>query len=211
MSNRNVGFWILVIACSYFAHTLYWFTRSVRFNFYSLTTNLSFFGDILSSFFGGLTIIITVAVFLLFGIGGLTVRFIGAINAVSALFQFWRRGPGSLASVKGRIANALFCEGLYWALFVLIIVPFSLYATDVGIDYVTIQFLAISFSLQIILIAPFLIALSFRFRRHDFDPNAMVKSKLFWVACINYVIALWANYNLRWLEVIVYRGIDGSS
>ncbi len=214
MTDRNIGAWISVIAISYFAHTLYWFTRSARFNFYSLTTNLSFFGPILSSLLGRLTIIITIAVFLLFGIGGLTVRLIGAINAVSASYQVWRKGTDSLALVKGRISNALFCEGLYWALFVLIILPFGLYATNVRteyitIDYLTVQFLVASFSLQIILIAPFLIALSLRFRRHDFDLKTIVKSKLLWIACINYVIALYANYNLRWLEVIVYRGVEG--
>jgi len=90
----------------------------------------------------------------------------------------------------------------------------SLYTTGIGtkygtIDYIIIQFLAISFSLQIILIAPFLITLSYRFRRHAFDLGTILTSRLFWIACINYILALYASYNLRWLEVIVYRGIGG--
>jgi len=110
-NNRNISAWIMVIACSYFAHTLYWLTRSARFNFFYLYPNQDVFGNVTSSVFGGFIIV------LVWGIGGLTIRFIGAINAVSASYQVWRKGMSSLASVKGRISNALFCEGLYWGAF----------------------------------------------------------------------------------------------
>jgi len=206
MNHRYVNALVFVVACSYFAHTLYWITRSVGFNF-SVLTSYSEYSNILG-FFGGLYIVFALGIFLFMGLGGLTIRFLGAINAVSASYLIWRRGTASISSAKGRIANALFCEGLYWGLFILPIIPISLYAKDFGISQITIQFLMLSFSLQILLISPFLISLSFKFRCQTFDLNAIAKSRLVWIAYINYVAALWANYTLRWLEVVAYRGLN---
>ena len=207
MNNRYVNALVFVIACSYFSHTLYWITRSVRFNF-SVLTSLDDFGNILGSVFGGGSLLLAVGIFLLMGFGGLAIRFIGAVNAVFASYLIWRRGTTSLPSVKGKVATALFCEGFYWGLFLLPIIPISIYASDIGLASVTVQFLVLSFSIQILLISPLLISLSFKFRSKAFDPNALYSSRLVWLAYISYVAALWANYTLRWLEVIAYRGLN---
>ena len=207
MNCRHVGVFVLITACSYFAQTFYWIVRSTRFNS-AVLSNVSESSNILRIYsFSNLSILLEVAFFILIGIGPLAIRFFGAINAVSAFYVIWRNGTTSISSVRGRIANALFCEGLYWSLFIPTIA--FVFANFTNLSSITSQFLVLSYSLQILLIAPFLIALSLKFRGKAFDLDAIARSRLVWTAYITYVAALWANYTLRWSEVVVYRGLNG--
>lgn len=201
---------VVPIAVSYFLHTLYWINRSIRYNYFSLTQPNSDVGNIIPGFFGG-NWILAFGLFFLMGVGALAIRFIGAINAVVASYLVWRRGTNALRSVKGKIANALLCEGVYWGLFIIPIGSLNFrFAIAVvgGVSAITLNFLTLSYSLQISLIAPFLIALSMRIRRNNYDLGMIVRSKLFWLASIFYVVALWENYTIRWLELVAYHGLE---
>lgn len=133
---------------------------------------------------------------------GLISRFFGVIIGIATLFLSWKRK--NLFEIRKWVATALFLESLYY----LLLFPSPIWLLALGPTsnvYVT---LAISYILQIIFTVPFLLLLAVKLFKTEVE--SFDKKVLKWagVAFAAYIIALWSNSVLRWVDMILTEGIQ---
>jgi len=131
---------------------------------------------------------------------GIIVRLIGVVIGIAVLFLVWKHR--SFFDIKKWVAAALCLESIYYLL--LIPSPIWLFAL-VGESRASYAF-GISYVLQIIFTVPFLIILAIKILKHQRHSN--ISSLLKWVGItfFGYIVALWANSAIRWLDRITMTG-----
>jgi hypothetical protein len=188
---------ILVAAASYFAYALYWFVKtipwtieiSLRPGYYSPATGLRFTNSLSVS-----------AAYLMeySGFLGLLARVVGASYALLSAFLLLKTETNSFLVIRDKISKALLLEGLYFLSFipaVYFLLNFS------ALPSVSNFLLSTSFSTQILLISPFLISLGIKVRKYEPSSGGSSLLRLAALSSMNYVIAVWVAYTLKWTEM----------
>jgi hypothetical protein len=177
-----VRLWIGISLFSLVLWVLYWFSPSYQHFFNSLY-------GIPDSYVSRLGLVFWAAHL------GLNARFIGAFLGLTALIVSWCPFA-TKRKIRVLVGGAVFFEGVYFVL----LLPFFWNLFERGIFY-----LSVSYLLQVLAAAPFLVFLSLKLWRYSGDKNNLMR----WVglAFFGYVVALWANSVLRWFDMISVEGI----
>lgn len=189
---------ILVVVGSYFAYALYWFAKviphvveiSLRPEYYSPPTGLRF----IDSHSVSIAYLMEYSGFL-----GLMVRVMGASYAVLSAFLILKTKTNFFSVARDKISKALLLDGFYFFSFIpaiYFLLGFS------ALPSVSNLLLSIGLLTQILLISPFLISLSLKVRKYEPGASTTSLIRLAGLASMNYVIAMWVTYVLKWVEMI---------
>jgi hypothetical protein len=182
-SNTMVKLWIGASFLSLVLWLFYWFRPSYEHFFNTLY-------GIPDSYVSRLGVVFWAAHL------GLNARFIGAFLGLTALIASWR--PFSThRKIRLLVGGAVFFEGVYFVL----LFPFFWNLLERGIFY-----LSVSYLLQVLAAAPFLVLLSMKLWRYGGDKSNLMR----WagLAVFGFVVALWANSVLRWFDMISLEGTN---
>ncbi len=190
---RIVKFWILVTIAALFAYNLYWLIDSFVGNGYNIG-----FGMVVNAFKMLTGIPTGYSAIWVAGhassVIGLMARFFELSLALFLLGMLWWRGKTFL-SLRDWATAAVFLEGFYFLFFLL--PGFMVFSIS--------NVFALSYFLQILLISPLLILLSFRLKTDWGNVSTM---KLLSLAYAGYVSAIWVNNVSRWIVVAQENGIQ---
>ena len=196
-NNRVLKTLLFVTVCCYFAYALYWFVKtipwmveiSLRPEYYSPPTGLRFtnsysvsiaYFDEYSSFFG------------------LLVRVVGASYALLAAFLILKTETNSFPVIRDKISKALLLEGLYF----LSLIPAIYFLLGFSaLPSVSNFLISTNLLTQILLISPFFISLGIKVRKYDSGAGRSSLLRLAGLSSMNYMIALWVSYMLKWTEM----------
>ncbi len=131
---------------------------------------------------------------------GIVARLIGVIIGIAILLLLWNHRR--FFDVKKWVAAALCLESIYYLL--LIPSPIWLFAL-VGESRASYAF-GLSYVLQIVFTVPFLIILAIKILKQERHANASALLKWAGIAFFGYIVALWANSAIRWLDMIAMTG-----
>ncbi len=188
----------LITVGSYFAYALYWLVKTIpwiveitlRPEIYSPATGLRF----TDSYSVSVGYLIEYSGFL-----GLIIRVVGASCALVSAFLIFRTKNESFSAVRNKVSKALFFEGLHYLSYVpaiYLLLGFS------ALPSVSNFLLSTVFFIQILLISPFLIKLALVVKKYE---SGVDRPKLIrWASLtyMNFVIALWVTYMLKWKEMM---------
>src|SRR3972149_10074346 len=132
---------------------------------------------------------------------GIAARLIAVIIGIASLLLIWNNNT-SFIRIRRWVAAAVSLESLYYAL--LIPSPIWLFALA-GESRISYTF-GISYVLQIVFTVPFLAVLAFKLFKHGKNPVDFPLLKWAGIAFSGYVVALWANSVLRWVDMISAAG-----
>jgi hypothetical protein len=199
MGCNNLVLKTLIFAAvgSYFAYSLYWFVKtipwvveiSLRPEYYSPPAGLRFTNPYsvsiaylaeYSSFFG------------------LMVRVVGASYALLAAFLILKTEKDSFPVIRGKVCKALLLEGLYFLSLIPMIYFLLGFSALPSVSYFLLSTMLLT---QILLISPFLVGLGLKVRKYEAGVGGSSPLRLAGMSSMNYVIALWASYILRWTEM----------
>ncbi|MFX0201044.1 MAG: hypothetical protein ACFFCW_33415 [Candidatus Hodarchaeota archaeon] len=188
----------LIIVCSYFAYALYWFAKtipwvvgiSLRPEYYSPASGLRF-----TDFYS-----VSLAYLMEYsGFFGLMVRVVGASYALLSAFLILTN-EDSFPSIQDKISKALLLEGFYYLSFIPAIIFMLLNLT--ALPTISNFLLSAQFSTQILLITPLLLKLATIVE--NYEAGVDLPSLIRWsgLSYMNFVIALWVTYMLKWKEMM---------
>jgi hypothetical protein len=194
---RVVKTLIFVAVVSYFTYALYWFIKtipyivgiSLRPENYSPPAGLRF-NDPYSLAIAYLMDYV--------GFFGLTARVVGASYALLSAFLILRMGKDFFPIIRGKISKALLFEGIYFLSFIpsiYFLLGFS------ALRPIANFIISVQLFTQILLISPFLISLGIKVRKYDPSSGGSSLLRLAALSSMNYVIALWVTYILKWAEM----------
>jgi len=196
-NNRVVKTLIFAAVGSYFAYALYWFVKtipwvveiSLRPEYYSPPAGLLFNNSYS----------VSVAYLMEYsGFFGLVVRVVGASYALFSAFLILKTETNSFSVIRDKVSKTLLLEGLYFLSFIpsiYFLLGFS------ALPQVANFLLSVQLCTQILLISPFLISLGLKVRRYESDAGRLSLLRLAGLSSMNYVIALWATYILKWTQM----------
>ena len=193
LNSRIVRFWITVTVASLLAYDLYWLIDGLVGQGYYIG-----FGMVVNAFkqlFGistGLSTIWVVGHAL--GFIGLVIRFIGLTLALYLIFLMWKLGK-SFSSVKKRISVAVFLEAAFFLCLSFSVVMLQQSGQDI---------LASSYFLQIVLIAPLMIALSDKLWKTQNGFTSISTLKWIDFAFLGYTAAIGVSSISRWVVYAQY-------
>jgi hypothetical protein len=196
-NNRFLKILVFAVVCSYFAYVLFWFVKSLPLiveitlspGIYSPATGLRFIDSYSVS-----------AAYLMeySGVVGLIVRVAGASYALLAATLFWRTKTDSFPAIRDKISKALLLEGFYF----LSLIPAIYFLLGYSaLPSVSNFLLSAALLTQILLISPVLIDLGRKVKKHESGAGTPSLLRLAGLAAMNYVIALWIIYMLKWTEM----------
>lgn len=198
-SHLIVKILALTTVGSYFAYALYWFVKtipwvveiSLRPEYYSPATGLRF-----TDFYS-----VSLAYLMEYsGFIGLMVRVVGASYALLSIFLILKNKKDSFSVIKNKIAKALLLEGFYYLSFIpaiiLMLLNFSALPTISNLLLSTV------FSTQILLITPLLIKLATKVKNYEVSVDKPSLIRWAGLSYMNFVIALWVTYMLKWKEMM---------
>jgi hypothetical protein len=132
------------------------------------------------------------------GFFGLVVRVVGASYALLAAFLILKTETNSFPVIRDKISKALLLEGLS---FLLLIPTIYFLLGFSALPSVSNFLLSTMLLTKILLISPFLISLGLKVRRYESGVGGSSLLRLAGLSSMNYVIALWASYMLKWTEM----------
>lgn len=188
---------IFVTAISYFLYTLYWLVKSsnwvvsffIKPSYYAPSTGFLF----TNTYSLYAAYLMDFAAFL-----GLIARFVGGSYALLSAYLIFKSKTDSFVVVKNNIFKILLCEAFYF----LSLVPSIFFLLRFSaLPQLSNFLLSAQLFTQILLISPFLVVLAVKTRRYY--PQKGKPSILIWTALLflNYEIALWVSYLLKWGEL----------
>ncbi len=188
----------LITVGSYFAYVLYWFVKtipwiveiSLRPENYSPATGLRF----TDSYSVSIAYLMEYSGFL-----GLMIRVVGASYALLAAFIIFKNKKESFPAVRNKISKALLLEGFHYLSYIpaiYLLLGFS------ALPSISNFLLSTVFSTQILLISPFLIKLATAVKKYESDVDRPKLIRLAGLTYMNFVIALWVTYMLKWREMM---------
>ena len=192
-NSRIVRFWFTVTVASLLVYDLYWLIDGLVGHGYYIG-----FGMVVNAFkqlFGISTGLSTIWVAgHAFGFIGIALRFVGLALALYLIFLVWKLGK-SFFYVKKRMAVAVFLEAAYFLSLSFSVVMLHQSGQDI---------LAASYFLQIVLIAPLMIALSVKLWKTQSGFSSI--STLKWVvfAFLGYTAAMGVSNISRWVVYAQY-------
>lgn len=184
---------------SYFAYVLYWFVKtipwivdiSLRPEYYNPATGLRF-TDSLS---------VSLAYLMEYsGFFGLMIRVVGASYALLSAFLILKNEKDSFPIIQDKISKALLLEGSYYLFFIPAIIFMLLNFS--ALPSISNFLLSIVFSTQILLITPILIKLATTVKNYEPSVDKPSLIRLAGLSYMNFVIALWVTYMLKWIEMM---------
>lgn len=184
---------------SYFAYVLYWFVKtipwivdiSLRPEYYNPATGLRF-TDSLS---------VSLAYLMEYsGFFGLMIRVVGASYALLSAFLILKNEKDSFPIIQDKISKALLLEGFYYLFFIPAIIFMLLNFS--ALPSISNFLLSIVFSTQILLITPILIKLATTVKNYEPGVDKPSLIRLAGLSYMNFVIALWVTYMLKWIEMM---------
>lgn len=184
---------------SYFAYVLYWFVKtipwivdiSLRPEYYNPATGLRF-TDSLS---------VSLAYLMEYsGFFGLMIRVVGASYALLSAFLILKNEKDSFPIIQDKISKALLLEGFYYLFFIPAIIFMLLNFS--ALPSISNFLLSIVFSTQILLITPILIKLATTVKNYEPSVDKPSLIRLAGLSYMNFVIALWVTYMLKWIEMM---------
>lgn len=184
---------------SYFAYVLYWFVKtipwivdiSLRPEYYNPATGLRF-TDSLS---------VSLAYLMEYsGFFGLMIRVVGASYALLSAFLIVKNEKDSFPIIQDKISKALLLEGFYYLFFIPAIIFMLLNFS--ALPSISNFLLSIVFSTQILLITPILIKLATTVKNYEPSVDKPSLIRLAGLSYMNFVIALWVTYMLKWIEMM---------
>jgi len=198
-NHRTIKILALTTVGSYFAYALYWFVKtipwmveiSLRPEYYVPATGLRF-----TDFYS-----VSLAYLMEYsGFIGLMVRVVGASYALLSIFLILKNEKVSFSVIKNKIAKALLLEGFYYLSFIpaiiLMLLNFSALPTISNLLLSTV------FSTQILLITPLLIKLATKVKNYEVSGDKPSLIRWAGLSYMNFVIALWVTYMLKWKEMM---------
>ena len=191
---------ILIAVLGYFAYALYWFVREIPW-VVQITLNPSTYSPpgrfiATNSFSLSIEYLMEYSNFF-----GFLIRVVGASFALLAVLLILKNGTNSFLAVKDKISKALIFEGIYF----LSLIPGIYYLLFLTVEPLnTMIFCSAELLVQILLISPFLITLGLKVRKYK--PGGPSLLRLAGLSSMNYVIALWLSYILKWFEVALEMG-----
>ena len=132
------------------------------------------------------------------GFFGLLARLIGASYALLSAILILKVEKDSFNVIRGKISKALILEGVYYLSFIPSI--YFLLALS-ALPPMTNFILSAQLFTQILLISPFLISLGLRVRNYELGTGKSPLLRLAGLSSMNYIIALWVAYILKWTEM----------
>ena len=198
-SHLIVKILALTTVGSYFVFALYWFVKtipwmveiSLRPEYYVPATGLRF----TDSYSVSLAFLMEYSGFI-----GLMVRVVGASYALLSIFLILKNEKDSFPVIKNKIAKALLLEGFYYLSFIpaiiLMLLNFSALPTISNLLLSTV------FSTQILLITPILIKLATKVKNYEVSGDKPSLIRWAGLSYMNFVIALWVTYMLKWKEMM---------
>ena len=189
---------VLTTVASYFAYAIFWFVKtipwiveiSLRPEYYSPPTGLRF-TDSTS---------LSIAYLMDYtGFFGLMIRVVGASYALLSAFLILKNEKESFPAVRDKISKALLLEGVYYLSFIpaiFLLLGFS------ALPSVSNFLLSTVFSTQILLLSPFLIKLATTVKKYESDVDRPSLIRLAGLSYMNFAIAQWVTYMLKWREMM---------
>ena len=189
---------VLTTVASYFAYAIFWFVKtipwiveiSLRPEYYSPPTGLRF-TDSTS---------LSIAYLMDYtGFFGLMIRVVGASYALLSAFLILKNEKESFPAVRDKISKALLLEGVYYLSFIpaiFLLLGFS------ALPSVSNFLLSTVFSTQILLLSPFLIKLATTVKKYESDVDRPSLIRLAGLSYMNFAIAQWVTYMLKWKEMM---------
>jgi hypothetical protein len=196
-SNFALKSLILVAVGSFFAYVLFWFAKSIP-----LVVEISLSPEAYVPA-TGLRFINSYSLFSAYlmeysGLAGLIVRVAGASYALGAALLFLRAKPNSFQAICDKVSKALLLEGFYF----LSLVPAMYFLLNFSaLPAVSNFLLSAAILAQILLISPSLVNLGFKVRKYKAGIGGSSLMRWAGLAAMNYVIALWVIYMLKWTEM----------
>lgn len=184
--------WVIVVLCSVLVYDLYWLSKGVE--------------RWLNYILNGIPINLSVSLFSYFIVDyvipviGDAFRFVGVSLALVSAYLVWRPKPKPFSNVKKQVAVAIFFEAMYF----LSLLSTNIYTLTYG--FLSIPVLNLAYILQVLLVSPVLIVLSFKVWRYQETAKANV---LKWacVAAIGYLAGIWLINVFKWLSMAQSAGI----
>jgi hypothetical protein len=194
---------VLVVVCFFFGYVFFWSAKSTLWiaqislssNNYHPSAGL----QIVNSYSLSVSYLMEYSAWL-----GLLARSVGASFALlSAIALMKTRGAFSLQALS-RVSTALFLEGMYF----FSLIPSIYYLLGFSSLPLTSRIcLSTGLALQMVLISPALIRLSLKLRRARSESKSEGTERLAILAALSYVIALYATYWTKWVEMSFIEGI----
>lgn len=197
-NHAVVNILVFTIVASYFAYALFWFVKtipwiveiSLRPEDYTPATGLRF-TDSTS---------LSIAYLMEYtGFFGLMLRVVGASYALLSAFLILKNGKESFFAVRDKISKALLLEGVYYLSYIpaiFLLLGFS------ALPSISNFLLSTVFSTQILLLTPFLIKLATNVKNYESDADRPALIRLAGLSSMNFVIAQWVTYMLKWREMM---------
>jgi hypothetical protein len=132
------------------------------------------------------------------------VRFVGAFYALYAVCLLLRNDQAQTKAAE-KASNALLLEGLYFLSFIPSVVFLLRFS---ALPQTSNLCLSGAFIAQMTLISPALIWLSFQLRKYGQGITGIKLSKTAGLAAMNYTVALWVTYMLKWMEMTALEGFN---
>lgn len=197
-SNTAVKILILVVALFYFTYTLYWLIQGAFWLGETLDSSNHYLPptgfrveDSQSWFSANL---MDYAAFL-----GLVFRFVGGFFAVFCAIIIFRSEINPFLITKRKLPVILFCEAAYFLSLVPSVV-FLLFFS--ALPVLSNLLLSAQLTIQVLLVVPCLVILGLRLRSDRVvEVGFQSFKKWFVLLFVNYLVALWVSYLLKWLEL----------
>ena len=130
------------------------------------------------------------------GLIGQVAFFVGAILGLVSIFLLWGLSKPFI-KIRGLVAAAIFCAGLYYLGFV----P-SVYWLTMPSTGIYSPFLGAAYLLQVLLTAPFFIVLAVKVKNYNGPARKPGLLKWGGAAFLGFAGALWANAVMRWFDML---------
>jgi hypothetical protein len=196
-NHRVLKTLIFATVVSYFTYAFYWFVKtipwiveiSLRPEYYSPPAGLRF-----TSFYS-----VSVAYLAEYSnFFGLMIRAIGASYALLTAFLILKTKTNCFSLIRDKVSKVLLIEGLYFLSLVPTIYFLLGFSALPSVSYFLLSTVLLS---QILLISPFLINLGLKVRKYEPGVGRSSILRLAGLSYVNYVIALWGSYILKWTEM----------
>ena len=194
---RVVKTLIFVAVVSYFTYALYWFIKSIPY-IVGISLRPENYSPPAGILFNNPYSLATAYLMDYVGFFGLTARVVGASYALLSAFLILRVEKDFFPVIRGKISKALLLEGVYYLSFIpsiYFLLAFS--ALPPMANFI----LSAQLFTQILLISPFLISLGLKVRNYELGTGGSSLLRLAGLSSMNYGIALWVTYILKWAEM----------
>jgi hypothetical protein len=204
ITQRNYSIFrvsVLSVVFCFFAYVFYWLAKSLVWAA-RITLEPAAYSPPT-----GFRIIDSCSVFTAFtmeytGFLGLLVRFAGASYALYATYLLLRKDQAQTKAAE-KASDALVLEGLYFLSFIPAVVFLLRFS---ALPQTSNLCLSGAFIAQMTLNSPALIWLALQLRKHSRETMGLIKAAS--LAAMNYTIALWVTYILKWTEMTALEGFN---